>query len=858
MISRNSGRRATQPWSEQALIMQMNVLNALLQHAILDYKHLSAQCLLLSKILDSLVANNRIPMWRHELLPTIRQVCRHKENPEIRVGLLILLLSVKNACKVEWIAPGQVTAKDDILTTLKGLFDYFTTVLDVSESSLLQLLQAGGSAATDILETRAYLDLINSRFYPRLQVNTVFVSIHAKAGYEVLMCDFHVPHMHIQDRVRLYVGQEDHTETSTCLITPPQVNILVNGQQVERRVTSGYLDGGAQMPSDVTTLVKVGANVLQVIGEFSVPYMIALTSARTIECSAKTAKLEDYVAPTKAASGVDPAEADDEVVEGASRVSLRCPISHQRLVTPVKASTCRHLQCFDYDSFLEINEKRPSWRCPCCNRLISCPDLRIDRQMEKVLKETDEKVYEVMFYQDGSWVPVSTVGQSDNGPDVLMTEGGERGDIIDLSDNEEEEPVNRRSENIDLFQPQERKPDAQTLQAALGNIDIRSQPTNPAVQQREGVRRPVISIPEIATVAPQSSPSFAGPSRVAVTRIDGTFSNVGGGVLHTSTPGTVEMQMQNQSGPSVQSLPAINQNFQVTFAQSHHTAPVFRVAPNRGYLPSAQLQQPQTGSPSNTGQANQGETRWVRLRQFEQQPAATSQDLGQTRPQWRSTGASQHQHATNAAQPQNVQQFYANQMPVSNSPRQQHASHGFNSHQHPSPQRSPSPGVNTQHRSGNRGGAHTPVHQWRSSGSPSQAQVPANTGASEQLWRPLQRMRGSVPNSAVGRGGQGPSPPALQAHRVPVTSSGNTFPSTQSLGFTTLPANVGSFSYHGMDPLPVLGVPATNVPLYNGTNWVNGAEMIASAPLMFSGVQTTDGWVSFEDMDTGPSSGHPH
>lgn len=41
-------------------------------------------------------------------------------------------------------------------------------------------------------------------------------------------------------------------------------------------------------------------------------------------------------------------------------------------------------QCFDYDSFLEINEKRPAWRCPCCNRCITWPDIRIDRQMEKV------------------------------------------------------------------------------------------------------------------------------------------------------------------------------------------------------------------------------------------------------------------------------------------------------------------------------------------------------------------------------------------------------------------------------------------------------------------------------------------
>ncbi len=41
-------------------------------------------------------------------------------------------------------------------------------------------------------------------------------------------------------------------------------------------------------------------------------------------------------------------------------------------------------QCFDYDTFLEINERRPAWRCPCCNCCITWLDLRVDRQMEKV------------------------------------------------------------------------------------------------------------------------------------------------------------------------------------------------------------------------------------------------------------------------------------------------------------------------------------------------------------------------------------------------------------------------------------------------------------------------------------------
>lgn len=54
--------------------------------------------------------------------------------------------------------------------------------------------------------------------------------------------------------------------------------------------------------------------------------MIAVASSRAIERSSTNAELQDYVAPAKAASDGDITEVDDEVVEGASRVSLRCPI----------------------------------------------------------------------------------------------------------------------------------------------------------------------------------------------------------------------------------------------------------------------------------------------------------------------------------------------------------------------------------------------------------------------------------------------------------------------------------------------------------------------------------------------------
>eukprot|EP01018_Ginkgo_biloba_P004643 Gb_20580 [translate_table: standard] len=66
---------------------------------------------------------------------------------------------------------------------------------------------------------------------------------------------------------------------------------------------------------------------------------------------------------------------------------------------------------------MEINSRRPSWRCPYCNRHVSCPDLRLDQNMVKVLNEVGEDVADVLISGDGSW---KVMPASDNMKDQLQ------------------------------------------------------------------------------------------------------------------------------------------------------------------------------------------------------------------------------------------------------------------------------------------------------------------------------------------------------------------------------------------------------------------------------------------------------
>ena len=55
---------------------------------------------------------------------------------------------------------------------------------------------------------------------------------------------------------------------------------------------------------------------------------------------------------------------DSEIATTSCKVSLACPLGKNRMRIPTRASTCDHLQCFDGQTYLMMNEKKPKWNCP--------------------------------------------------------------------------------------------------------------------------------------------------------------------------------------------------------------------------------------------------------------------------------------------------------------------------------------------------------------------------------------------------------------------------------------------------------------------------------------------------------------
>ncbi|XP_008544140.1 E3 SUMO-protein ligase PIAS2 [Microplitis demolitor] len=98
-------------------------------------------------------------------------------------------------------------------------------------------------------------------------------------------------------------------------------------------------------------------------------------------------------------------DADSEIATTSLRVSLACPLGKMRMSTPCRSSTCTHLQCFDAGIYLQMNELKPTWICPVCNKSAKYDSLIIDGYFLSILLSNEllPDVNEIQLLPDGSW-----------------------------------------------------------------------------------------------------------------------------------------------------------------------------------------------------------------------------------------------------------------------------------------------------------------------------------------------------------------------------------------------------------------------------------------------------------------------
>jgi len=94
---------------------------------------------------------------------------------------------------------------------------------------------------------------------------------------------------------------------------------------------------------------------------------------------------------------------EDGISMDSMKISLICPLTRQKMGFPIRSRNCSHLQCFDLNSYFMMNESRPKWKCPICNKDCPYDSLVFDRYFLEILDKVDDSVKEVELLTNGNW-----------------------------------------------------------------------------------------------------------------------------------------------------------------------------------------------------------------------------------------------------------------------------------------------------------------------------------------------------------------------------------------------------------------------------------------------------------------------
>nr|XP_016929397.1 E3 SUMO-protein ligase PIAS2 isoform X1 [Drosophila suzukii] len=201
---------------------------------------------------------------------------------------------------------------------------------------------------------------------------------------------------------------------------PPNVNVKVNNKlcQLPNVIPTNRPNVEPKRPPrpvNVTSNVKLSPTVTNTImvqwcPDYTRSYCLAvylvkkLTSAQLLQrMKTKGVKPADYTRGLIKEKLTE--DADCEIATTMLKVSLNCPLGKMKMLLPCRASTCSHLQCFDASLYLQMNERKPTWNCPVCDKPAIYDNLVIDGYFQEVLGSSLLKSddTEIQLHQDGSW-----------------------------------------------------------------------------------------------------------------------------------------------------------------------------------------------------------------------------------------------------------------------------------------------------------------------------------------------------------------------------------------------------------------------------------------------------------------------
>ncbi|XP_034482266.1 E3 SUMO-protein ligase PIAS1-like [Drosophila innubila] len=248
-------------------------------------------------------------------------------------------------------------------------------------------------------------------------------------------------------QVQLRFGVQD----TSCVLEdcyPPNVSVKVNDKLCQLpRVIPTKPPKRLNLPLNITSNI-MESNTIEVLWhpkteDSTENYSLAVYVVKKLTCQEMLNRMMKNSAIFTRAQiqknmKMEAEDADCVIATNMLEVSLKCPIGQRIMSMPCRATTCSHLQCFDAMVYLQMNDHRPSWKCPVCNKPAIFGNLFIDGYFQNVLKSTLRKpnVTKIQLHPDGSWSSKTTV-------DLTIKDSDD-----DDDDDDENIPPAKRSQSL--------------------------------------------------------------------------------------------------------------------------------------------------------------------------------------------------------------------------------------------------------------------------------------------------------------------------------------------------------------------------------------------------------------------------
>jgi E3 SUMO-protein ligase PIAS1 len=169
---------------------------------------------------------------------------------------------------------------------------------------------------------------------------------------------------------------------------PRSLNISINENMVQLvNVIGSFKKPWAVKPLDVTDLLTRDRNVvsiryqavhenrkflafLSMVDSFLVSHVVENIPSEMIRSREKVLSM-DYRHQV--------ADSDDLVVSTGNILPLNDPLSLARIRIPVRSTACKHVQCFEYETVLELHRDMFKFTCPICNQVRDFSTLVVDK-----------------------------------------------------------------------------------------------------------------------------------------------------------------------------------------------------------------------------------------------------------------------------------------------------------------------------------------------------------------------------------------------------------------------------------------------------------------------------------------------